>query len=93
MPKNASQPIDTRWSQITANDISDITFQNTGGRPVVIQGTNGTTAPTADAGLVYQPGEGEASRALSEMFPGITGVNRVWARVDNLTTVVFTSHA
>jgi hypothetical protein len=93
MPKNTDQEVSLDWEQITNADVTEITFQNTGGRAVIIQATSGTTSPTDDAGLVYQPGQGEANRSLSEIFPGVSGANRVWARVDNLTTTLFVSHA
>lgn len=68
------------WTQLTDANVTAITFQNVSGDYVLIRATNGTTAPTNIAGaLRYNPGQGERNVALSDLSPGITGANRVWA--------------
>jgi hypothetical protein len=96
MPQNTTLNVSAAWALITDANVTEITFQNTGSGPIFIRGTNGVSAPNAtDEGLVYRPNEGESSRALNELFPGVTGVNRVWARshATSLVTRVFVSHA
>lgn len=74
----------------------DAELSKTLGGPVLIQGTVGENPPSAEAGgLLYRPNEGEANKTLSELFPSVSGVNRVYARAraTSLATEVFVSHA
>lgn len=93
MPQNTTIEVETAWELLTDADVTEITFQNIGTGAVYVLGTNGTTPPTAEAGLLYRPKEGEGKRALADMFPGVTGVNRLWAKGADTTTKVFVSHA
>jgi hypothetical protein len=93
MPQNTPIAIGTNWTQLTDANVTEITFQNIGAAAVYVTATNGVTAPTDAAGLIYKPLEGEAKRALADIFPGVTGANRVWAKSVDLATQVFVSHA
>ncbi len=95
MPQNTSIAVGASWQLLTDENVTTrLTFQNVGSSHVILQGTNGTTPPNANApGIGYAPDEGEANRLLSEMFPGVAGVNRLWARSAGLPTTVFISHA
>lgn len=96
MPQNTTIPVSINWTLLTDANVTAITFQNTGSGPVLIHGTVGASAPSAEAGgLIYRPNEGEANKTLSELFPGVSGVNRVYARAraTSLPTEVFVSHA
>ena len=95
MPQHTPISITPAWTQLTDANVSAITFQNLGSFPIHVTGTVGTTPPAADAsGLVYAGGQGEANRALADMFPGVSGANRVWARsTTSGTQQVFVSHA
>jgi hypothetical protein len=99
MPQNTSIAVNSSaWTQLTNADVTDITFQLIRGVPVYLQGTNGTTAPNASSvtvGLRYEPGQGESKAALADLFPGVSGVNRVWARSaeEGKAAEVFVSHA
>lgn len=67
------------WTQITDGNVSSITFQNIAGNFVRVKGTVGATAPTDLAGSIrYNPGQGERNVLLADLFPGISGVNRVY---------------
>lgn len=83
------------WTQLTADDVSAITFQNISenGIPIFIKGAVGATPPADLSGAVrYALGEGERNSAIADLFPGISGANRVyaWAAVSG---VVMVSHA
>jgi len=96
MPQNTTITVSPEWTLLTDANVTDLTFQviGVGGGPVFIAGTNGTTAPADDAlGLSYEPGQGEADRALADLFPGVSGVNRLWAKTSAGSTGVFVSHA
>ena len=94
MPQNTTIPIEAAWELLTNANDTEITFQNNGNRPIYVIGTNGDTpAPTADFGVLYKPGEGELKAALGELFPGVSGVNRLWAKRVKLNSSVFVSHA
>ena len=81
------------WTQLTDADITSITFQNVGSNHVVIKATTDGTAPTSSAGgFRYNPGQGERNVALSDLFPGITGRDRLWCYSTDGASVVV-SHA
>jgi hypothetical protein len=81
------------WTELTNADITSITFQNVGSNYILIKATTNDTAPTTFTGAIrYNPGQGERNVALSDLFPGLAGRDRVWAYADNITPVVV-SHA
>lgn len=95
MPQHTNKPVGPiNWAELTDAAVTSITFQNVSAMPIVVTATNGTTPPTADAGgLTYAAGQGESNRSLADLFPGVSGANRVWARSSNGTQQVFVSHA
>jgi hypothetical protein len=94
MAQNTKIDVDADdWTQLTDANITEITFQNIGSAPIFVAGTNGTTPPSETTGFLYNPREGEVKRALADLFPGVSGVNRVWAIADAPNTGVFVSHA
>lgn len=95
MPKNASDPIPVdQFVELTAHDATSVTFQNIGEAVVVIAATSNPSAPASDTrGIRYAPGQGEVSRPIAQLFPGVTGAVRLWARAVSLPSRVYTSHA
>ena len=93
MAQNTDIPLPTAtWTQLTDADVTRITFQNKSGNYILVKGATGATAPTDDSGAVrYNPGQGERSVALSDLFPGISAV-RVYAYAPN-GAIVMVSHA
>lgn len=72
-------PIAT-WTQLTDADVSAITFQNKSGNYILVKGTATASAPSDDDGAVrYNPGQGERNATLSDLFPGVASVARVYA--------------
>ena len=72
------------WTQITDGNVTAMTFQNISGNFVLVKGTVGATAPTTLPGsLRYNPGQGERNVALADLFPGISGVNRLYVFADS----------
>ena len=72
------------WTQITDGNVTAMTFQNISGNFVLVKGTVGATAPTTLPGsLRYNPGQGERNVALADLFPGISGVNRLYVFSDS----------
>lgn len=68
------------WTQITNGDTARITFQNISGNFVIVKATAGATAPTdLTGGIRYNPGQGERNVLIADLFPGLTGGNRVYA--------------
>ena len=90
MPQNTTVEIPaTTWTQITDANVTSITFQNISGNFVRVKGTVGATAPTHLAGaLQYNPGQGERNVLLTDLFPGISGVNRLYVFADSGAQVV-----
>ena len=72
------------WTQITDGNVTAMTFQNISGNFVLVKGTVGATAPTTLPGsLRYNPGQGERNVLLTDLFPGISGVNRLYVFADS----------
>jgi len=81
------------WVELTTANATFVTFQNIGNQTVYLKGTVGATAPINDNGSLEFPQAAQAvSYALADMFPGISGVNRLWAYA-NAETYVTISHA
>lgn len=82
------------WTELTDGDVSAITFQVLGSHGVRVAATVGNgSEPASTADVVYYfQGQGERNVSLADLFPGITGANRVWAW-SNAETTVFVSHA
>ena len=77
------------WTQITDGNVTSLTFQNISGNFVLVKGTVGATAPTTLPGsLRYNPGQGERNVLLTDLFPGIAGVNRLYVFADSGAQVV-----
>lgn len=94
MPQNTTATIAAAtWTQLTDADISRITFQNVGSNHVLIKATIGASTPSDATGAVrYNPGQGERNVLLADLFPGLTGANRVYAYSPDATQIVV-SHA
>lgn len=81
------------WTELTNGNVTGITFQNVGSNHILVKGTSGQNAPsTTDGAIRYNPGQGERNVALSDLFPGVSGANRVYIWAPAATPVVV-SHA
>lgn len=94
MPQNLTKSLAAAtWTQLTDANITTITFQNISGNFVLIKATVGANAPSDLSGAIrYNPGQGERNVALSDLFPGVSGANRVYAYAQDGAAVVV-SHA
>lgn len=87
------------WAEITSANVTNITFQNLTECDLLVQATSGGEPTSTDGSIVYSYTEGERNVALADLFPGVSGAVRVWARPDNVpydymeTAEVFVSHA
>jgi hypothetical protein len=82
------------WGELTAGDVSAISIYNGDDGVVEIAATNGNgSAPAAmDAVVPLQRGEDIVNMNLSDLFPGVSGANRVWGRCRTSDTKVNVSH-
>jgi hypothetical protein len=82
------------WVQLTNANASAIRVQNLSGFPVNLQATVGASAPTSIGGSLRLNAQGviTASETLANLFPGLTGANRVWAFCETGVTLSV-SHA
>ena len=94
MAQNTTVKVGEDWVQLTDANITDITFQVQRGRGAYIVATIGAVAPTDhDGALVYKKGEGERNAALADVWPGLAGGNRVYARCVSGVARIMVSHA
>jgi len=94
MPRNTTvtAPAAT-WTQLTDADVASLTFQNVGSNYMLVKGTTTAVAPTdTDGSLRYNPGQGEKSVFVIDLFPGLSGADRVWAYAPD-GTIAAVSHA
>ena len=90
MPQNLSISVPANtWTLLTDTNVTALTFQV--GPQVVstifIAGTVGAVPPAnRENSLRYNSLEGEINVALSDLFPGVSGANRVYAWCDYPTT-------
>ena len=76
---------------LTDSAVTALTFTVEGQFPVQLQGRAGTGAITT-WGPTYDSGQGELNIAIADLFPGVSGVDRVYALAFS-PTVVWVSHA
>lgn len=90
---DVSVPANT-WTQLTTDNVSAIRIYNRSLFSVNIAATFGVSTPTTTSGAL-ELGGGETMAAdltLAQLFPGITGANRVWA-FSTAPVVLSVSHA
>lgn len=82
MATNTLTPIPANTKVLITNmDVTAVCVQNLGDDEVWLIGTNGVGEPALEAApKVLLPGSIlAADRTLASLWPGVTGVNRVWA--------------
>ncbi len=82
------------WTQVTLSDVSAIRVSNLGTEAIWLMGTAGAVAPTSTSGaLPLLPGQHlTADLLLNQVFPGVSGVTRVYVYSPNASNVSV-SHA
>lgn len=66
------------WTQITAADVTNITFDNVGGTDCWIKRGAGTAPTDLSGAMRVRPGTRAVNEAIDEVWPGLSGA-RVWA--------------
>lgn len=95
MPQNTNIALTAGvWGQLTNADVTALRVQNLNGYEIKIKATVGAVAPTSDAGaIVLAAGQAiAADLTLAQLFPGVSGANRVYAFSD-APALVSVSHA
>ena len=91
--RNTDVTVGSTYTQLTDNDVSNISFQNKGsGILEVVAVASGTPAETVN-GVIYAEREGEDNLVLADHWLGVTGPVRVWARFADSTGPVWVSHS
>jgi hypothetical protein len=93
MPRHTTLDLTARtWTQLTDADVTAITFQNIGGHFILVKATTDTTTPTTTTDAIrYNPGQGERNALMTNLFPGLSGADRVWAWAESNASV-YVSH-
>jgi len=85
------------WTLLTDSDVSAITFQVVSNNFIYLKATVGATPPSDTTGsIIYDSRQGEANSSLSDLFPGLSGANRLYAYPGDTaggTARVMVSHA
>lgn len=97
MPQNTNITVSAAWTQLTDANVTAIRVQNlSAAQDVILQATNGTTAPTSDAGAVDLRASQTlaADLTLAQLWPGVASANRVWGKAKTVNAVPLSvSHA
>jgi hypothetical protein len=81
------------WTELTESETEYVTFQNVGYAPVFIKAAADASQPAdANGALEFPPAAQALSYNLTDMFPGISSANRLWA-YSCFDTSVAISHA
>lgn len=80
---------------LTTSDVSAVRVQNTGEGDIRLKATVGAVVPTSWVGaLTLRPGEAfDAGITLANLFPGVSGANRVYALTSRGYGKASVSHA
>lgn len=80
MAKNTTMDLVAgEWVEGTDGDITKISFQNLVNSSILVKGTVGSTQPTDALGAYeYWKSQGESGVDPADLWPGVSGVNRVW---------------
>ena len=95
MPRNTNIQITAAtWTQLTDANITSARVQNHGSIPIYVMATVGAVAPTSVNGaIVLHSGDAfAADLTLAQLFPGVSGANRLYAFCD-VSVPVSVSHA
>lgn len=93
MPQNRTITVTAgQWTQITDANVTEITFVNQGGLPILVNATVDGNPPSEIDGMKFPSREGVASMEISKMFPGVPAAARVWVWARQAQDV-FVSHA
>ena len=91
--RNTDITVGSTYTELTDNNISNISFQNKGsGTLEVVAVASGTPAETVN-GVIYAEREGEDNLPVADRWLGVTTPARVWARFANSTGSVWVSHS
>lgn len=98
MPRNTTLTVTKDWSEVTDADVTNITLSNRGSDEIEFMATVGAVAPSNGSnpqGILLERGTAIINRALTDLFPGVSGANRVYARTapGGDISQVFVSHA
>ena len=94
MAQDTTIVVQPSWTQLSNADITNITFLNQGPSNISIVVQNGTSDPSDfSTSWDYAPGVGELDLLLTELVPGVTTPNRVFAFAHGDHARVRVSHA
>ncbi|MBL3704634.1 hypothetical protein GI582_18205 [Sulfitobacter sp. BDSS02] len=95
MAKHALQTVTAAAPQeITAGDVATISVQNQSGEFLLLfPGVDGAAPETDAAPIMLPPAQMFVNEALTDLFPGVSGVNRVFAQARRGQVSALVSHA
>lgn len=94
MPQKANALLTSvGYTQLTNADVSSVVLQVYGPGGILLQGRAGAGAVDDVGAILFTPTTGLQSVVLSELFPDISGVNRLYARARSIDTEVVVRHA
>jgi hypothetical protein len=82
------------WTQLTNANATAIRVQNLDNTPLMLLATSDSTMPTNDGGaiILHSKETLAADMTLAQLWPGVTGAARVWAKSSQAANVSV-SHA
>ncbi|MEL6100487.1 MAG: hypothetical protein AAFR68_04130 [Pseudomonadota bacterium] len=95
MARNEDIDLGIEWVLLTNSAVASVVAVNKGPNIALLMATNGTNPPSNndEDGIPIDPRIGVLTLTLSEMFPGVSGADRLYGRAQGGTTKIFVSHA
>lgn len=91
MPRNSMVPVGQTPVQLTASDALNVFVHNEGPGSIRVIGSSGAGTPAELVGPLIPAGYAVPLN-LPTIFPGISGVRRLWAVAATEGATVFVSH-
>lgn len=94
MARNADIPVNNQaWVELTDANVTSISAQNKGPYPAYLKATTGAV-PTDVQGSIILPSLALfVNEKLADLWPGVTGADRVFALSQVANGIVMVSHA
>lgn len=96
MPQNTTYSlVEDTYTLLTDADATAVTISNNSeNEPVYLVPTIDTNPPASlDGSIVLKAGDRIVNTNLADLFPGVTGVDRLWAFAHGPAASVMISHA
>lgn len=80
MARNTNLTMSSTWTELTNANVTSITIQNQSGAILEVMATTGSAPASEDGRILIPAWSFIENRDLADLFPGVAGADRVFAR-------------